>query len=230
MKIKDFCGKYSNTIIAVTVTLLSYLIISIRYDLYYQLNDDAMIRNILSGVYSGTPSAKCFYIMYPVGIVLAALYKIFPVLPWYEIFIHGCQMLSFSVVLTCLLKKSSSIFSKISIISAYLLFIFFCLTEHIVFATYTVTSGMLAVAAIALFVSGDKKNYIKNSIICILLVVTSYCLRNKLLVMLLPFICLAGLYKWSREKSILSFENIKKYMTVFATMILSIAAVTIVNN
>ena len=35
-----------------------------------------------------------------------------------------------------------------------------------------------------------------------------------LLIMLLPFVCMAGVYRWSKEKVIFSADNFKKYFGI----------------
>ena len=47
--------RYENCIIASVTILVNILVLSIRFDFYYDLNDDVFMRNVMSGAYTGMP-------------------------------------------------------------------------------------------------------------------------------------------------------------------------------
>ncbi|MBR3996548.1 MAG: hypothetical protein IKI97_14885, partial [Clostridia bacterium] len=46
-------------------------------------NDDFRMMTIVSGAYTGTPSADIVFMRYPIGLVLSGLYSITTLIPWY---------------------------------------------------------------------------------------------------------------------------------------------------
>ena len=50
MVLKDFYKKYENCIVALAWLLLLLLFVGIRYDYYYDLNDDVTIKDLMAGV------------------------------------------------------------------------------------------------------------------------------------------------------------------------------------
>ena len=55
MALKNFYKKYENCILAFAWLLLLLLFVGIRYDYYYDLNDDVTIKDLMAGVYTGEP-------------------------------------------------------------------------------------------------------------------------------------------------------------------------------
>ena len=47
--------KYENCILTFVVVALNIAMMGICFDFYYDLNDDTMMKDIMSGVYSGMP-------------------------------------------------------------------------------------------------------------------------------------------------------------------------------
>ena len=58
MVLKDFYKKYENCIVALAWLLLLLLFVGIRYDYYYDLNDDVTIKDLMAGVYTGEPLCR----------------------------------------------------------------------------------------------------------------------------------------------------------------------------
>ena len=54
------------------------------------MNDDVLIKDVLSGVYSGSPSGYTMQLLYPLGFVLSVLYRALS-LPVFGIFLVLCQ-------------------------------------------------------------------------------------------------------------------------------------------
>ena len=82
----------------------AWLFLAVFFDFYYDLNDDTAMRDILSGIYTGTPNGHNIQMLYPLGWCIAMCYRLLPSVPWYGIFLCGCQFLalwlSVSTVLT----------------------------------------------------------------------------------------------------------------------------------
>ena len=61
---KEFEGS-KNCILALAVTAVNVLIMGICFDFYYDLNDDTMMSDIMSGAYSGVPDGHNMQTLYP---------------------------------------------------------------------------------------------------------------------------------------------------------------------
>ena len=91
-------GRYKNWILSFIMIGISVLLMSVFYDFYYDLNDDTMMRDIMSGVYSGAPDGHNMQTLYPLGAVIALCYRINGSLPWYGVFLFLCQVGCFFAV------------------------------------------------------------------------------------------------------------------------------------
>ena len=89
---------YADIVIAVIVTLLLVLIAAVAYDHYYEFNDDVLMKDILSGTYTGTPSALNVQMLSPIGFFISFLYRLAPGIPWYALFLCGCQYLCILII------------------------------------------------------------------------------------------------------------------------------------
>ena len=220
----------NDSILSLIITLAIFMIAFIKYDLYYELNDDTTIRNILSGVYSGTQSSLNNQMLYPISIALTFLYKIAAGIEWFDIMLIASHFICLYLLLKTLLSTFNKKTIKCISVVMYVLFVVTFLLENIVLATYTVTSGMLAVTAIFVFIADKKSQMIKKVTVCVLLAVISCCIRSEMLLMMLPFICLAGLYCWSVEDHIFTKENITKYIGTVFTLLVCLGIVFVVDN
>lgn len=160
-------------------------------DLVFATNDDMYLRMILSGEITGTPEAHIFHIGYPVGVLLSFLYRLFPNIPWYGIFLFLLTIISLIVVSTAVLSLMKTYREKIVGILFIVIFAVSFFGAHIIRITYTTTAIFVGAAALLLFYTRDEKVYGKefacSMIPAMLLYVLSLFLRFKAGVMLLPF-------------------------------------------
>ena len=87
---KQFLKKHENCILSFAMALILAGILAARFDFYYDLNDDVLIKDILSGVYSGTPDGHTMQLLYPLGALLALLYRGLSI-PVFGAFLLFCQ-------------------------------------------------------------------------------------------------------------------------------------------
>ena len=78
-----------NILMALAIALITWGIVAIGFDFFYDLNDDVLIKDILSGAYTGTPSGYNNQMMYPISVLIAGLYRLIPSVPWYGIILMG---------------------------------------------------------------------------------------------------------------------------------------------
>lgn len=87
---KQFLKKHENCILSLAMALILAGILAAHFDFYYDLNDDVLIKDILSGVYSGTPDGHTMQLLYPLGALLALLYRGLSI-PVFGAFLLFCQ-------------------------------------------------------------------------------------------------------------------------------------------
>lgn len=172
---------YENCILAFLVMGASALLMGFFFDFYFDMNDDTMMRDIMSGVYSGTPDGHNMQTLYPLGALLALCYRVSGSFPWYGTFLFLCQFGCFFLVgiRLCTLTdaffaqkravtgrdgaKSSSAYRrlpwKILCLSVLVIFQWGIWMTHMVNVQYTITCGMLVGAAVFLFLTVPKGSF-----------------------------------------------------------------------
>ena len=234
---KQFLKKHENCILSLAMALILAGILAARFDFYYDLNDDVLIKDILSGVYSGTPDGHTMQLLYPLGALLALLYRGLSI-PVFGAFLLFCQFGSIwavgyrSVVLVDEEReardgapfasgmRSAASAARLGIkgvlLFAEALFWFAAMGSHLVYLQYTVTAGMLAGAAIFWVVTAKGKERFRG----LLFYWLSFCLRPKMALLCLPLAGAGGLCIWSREKQIFSKEKLRYYLGLFAALVI----------
>ena len=222
VKAAKVCGAF-------VYTFLLALLLSVQYDFYYDLNDDTMIKDIVSGAYTGRPSGYCIQMLYPLSWCVALFYRFFPTVPWYGLFLCLCQ---FGVVfliaarLLFIMRSARTRFVALALEAFLVLGLF--LREFVV-VQYSVTSGICMAGALFLFLTApgtDKPSvFFRRNLFPLLLVVLSFLIRTEVCIMLLPFLLLAGLVKWCGEDKFFTMVNFRKYITLIVTALLCMAAV-----
>lgn len=205
--------KYVNIAVAVMVTAILFLILSLWSDIVYCLNDDMMIQSILSGRYSGSPSGKAVYLSEPLSSLLAFLYGILPSFPWFGLLLAGCYILCFFLTLFTTLErlaKNKELAGKKRIIGicgvcvlSVSIFCGFFLSQFLMIH-YTVAAAVLGGTALYIFMisddGGEGKSALQSSLVPVVLLLLCYLIRTKVFFMTAPFLAAAGLYRILRTK------------------------------
>lgn len=227
MQIAKFYKKYENCILALAATLCMMFLVGGLFDYYYQANDDIYIKNILSGSYTGTPESHNIQMHYPISLLLSLLYRIAGNLPVYGLFLCACHYGAGFLIFTRSVKLMQKTWSKVLVV--VLEAIVFCglLLSELVFMQYTVTCSLLAAAAAFRFYTTERdltvKEFIKANVANILLVVLAFLVRSEMLLLLLPLICVAGVFKWFTETPIFTKKNALKYFSVIGLILAGVA-------
>lgn len=223
MQIRRLYKKYENAVIALAVIGCMALFVGWRFDYYYQANDDVYIKNILSGVYTGTPESHNIQMHFPLSFLLSLAYRLAPALPVYGLFLCLCHYGSCFLIISRSLKGIERRAAKVSTALAEGVLAMGLLLSELVFMQYTVTASMLAGAAVFRFYTTDAGaepgDYIKANIGNILLVILAYLVRSEMLLLLLPLICVAGFFRWMSEKPVFTKRNMVKYLSVFGLIL-----------
>ena len=64
---------------------------ALRFDYYYDLNDDVLMKDILAGVYTGTPEGHNIQMLWLVSAFISLFYRMIGTLPWYGLFLCLCH-------------------------------------------------------------------------------------------------------------------------------------------
>ena len=224
MEIKKAWEKYGNCIIMSMTIAVNIILLSFLFDFYYDMNDDVMMKDIMAGVYTGTPDGHNMQTLYILGAFISLLYRLCRSIPWYGLFLFLCQMGSLYLVGVRLLQLSKKWYTKAGCMIFATVFLWGIALSHIIAIQYTLTCAMLASAAIFLFMTTQAglsvKEFVHKNIPSILLVILAYQLRTELLLLVFPLICLAGLFRWSEEEKIFIKDNYLKYGIVIGTVLL----------
>ena len=234
MALKHFYKKYENRIIAVALVLFLGVIIGIRYDYYYDLNDDVTMKDIMSGVYTGEPEGHNIQMLYPLSLFISLLYRILPNAPVYGAVLCLCQYGCIWLIVNRSLAFKNNTPAKWFLAGVEGIVIFVLCLEHLVFVQYTVTCSLLAATAAFLFITTkpglSAGQFIRKNVPSILLALLSYLFRTEMMLLLLPLICVAGVYRWSMEKEVFTKENFRKYLTVIGAILVGMLAATVINH
>ena len=133
--------------------LLLVLFLAVKYDFYYDLNDDTMIKDILSGAYTGAPSGYCIQMLYPLAWCIALLYRAIPTVAWYGLFLCLCQFGVLALIAWRLVRIMKSTHTKVLALfieGALALGLF---QRELVFIQYSVTAAICMAGAVFLFIT-----------------------------------------------------------------------------
>ena len=217
------CKPQLNTIFSLAMVVFLFLALSLRFDFYYDLNDDVLIKDIVSGLYTGTPNAHSIQMLYPLSLLISLLYRIIPVLPWQGIFLCACHGVCFFLIANRSLSFVEKEISKITLLLTEAGLIITLFLYEAVFVQYTVTAALLAACACFLVFTSEKKDglgaFLKEQAVAIVLVILAFNLRSEMLLLMSPFIAFTGIVKWSLEKPVFAKETIKKYVSLIGVIL-----------
>lgn len=221
--------------IAVGLTILcSIVLISHLFGFYYDLNDDVLIKDIMAGVYTGTPEAHNMQTLYVLGAFVSLLYRLYRGAPWYGLFLCLCQFGSLYLIGVRLLRLCSKRSWKIIRLIIWTLFVWSVLPLHLAAVQYTVTCGIMAATAIFLFMTTERglsvKTFWCRNIPSVLLVILAFQLRSEMLLLLFPLVALAGFFCWLEEEVFFRKDNFLKYGVVFGTIILGMVCSLLIDS
>lgn len=209
-------GRYQNCILPLLIIGMSAFLMGICFDFYFDLNDDTMMRDIMSGIYSGAPDGHNMQTLYPLGALIALCYRISGSFPWYGAFLFLCQFGCFFAVgvRLCTLVDAAGdgaavrwrFGGKLICLLVLALFQWGIWLIHMVNVQYTITCAMLVGTAIFLFLTSQG-----TYILPLLLFLLAFQLRSEMALLVLPFLGLAGAFCWWEDRPVFMEENLKKY-------------------
>lgn len=230
MDVKGYWKRYEDRIIPLLCVLLLFGVAGVWFDFYYDLNDDVLIKDILAGVYTGTPESRNVQMLWPLGAFLALLYRMMPGVPVLGGFLWLCQAGSIYCILRCSLRFAASSWGKWFLNLAETAAIGSMLFYHFVFVQYTVTSGLLMTAAVVSFLTCEADGHsigrwIRRNLPAMGLALLAFLVRSEMMLLLLPLAGVAGIWKWAGERPVVTKRNVACYMGLFGGILLGMLAV-----
>lgn len=226
MDIRNQMKKKEDWMISFAALLVLGIFVGFRFDYFYDLNDDVLMKDILAGVYTGTPEGHNIQMLWLVSAFISLFYKIARQVPWYGLFLCVCHFGCFFLIVKRSLTFGRTFAGKLAMAFLEELVFAGLFLDHLVFAQYTVTCTFLAAAAAFLFyttrIELDAGAFIRKNIPVALLVSVAYLIRSEMLLLVLPMICVAGVAKWGSESRIFTREHAFKYFTVIGMILAGI--------
>ena len=202
-----------NILMALAIALITWGIVAIGFDFFYDLNDDVLIKDILSGAYTGTPSGYNNQMMYPISVLIAGLYRLIPSVPWYGIMLMGGLATSVSIIVYRLLCYTLNIWIKLAMSIFTVVFSLGVYLDEITNMTYTVVSAMLATVA-CIWVLTDNNLRLRDNIVPIVLCIISFNIRSEMFLLMCPYMAAAALIKFIFDLSKKTLRNLSEIAVV----------------
>ena len=222
-----------NCLLTLSVVLIIWGVIAVGFDFFYDLNDDVLIKDILSGAYTGTPSGYNNQMMYPLSVLIACLYRIIPSVPWYGIMLIGGMAVSVAVIVYRLLCLDTNIRMKLALSAFACMLMLGVYLDELTNMTYTVVSAILATTA-CVWVLTDIKLDLRDNIVPIVLCIISFNIRSEMFLLMCPYIVATAIitviinYR-SQEKQIID-KVVPPLLKMAAPIFIGIAITFIVDN
>lgn len=192
----------------------------------YNNNDDFIMRQLVSGEYTGTPESHLVHVGYLMGVFISSLYKITATVPWYSLYLilgaYSSCVFSFFTVIKCAKK----FWQKALICLVSLFMMYGLLFAHILSFQFTTVTAIVCGASIVSFYCVDEKagvkEYLKCQIPSIIWFCISFEMRDDACVMFLPLICFLGISRFIQNRKMF------KQLATYAMVLLGLMAIMFV--
>ncbi len=203
--------------------LAAALLLGRIFPYYYDLNDDALMAQILAGSYTGEPELRNIQSYFPLTAVLGGLYRANRSVDWYGLFLLLCQFGCLALVLGRIMDCRKEVrAAALAVLAAAGLLLY-----HMVFLQYSVTVGMIGAAAslwlLTLQPGETRRAWRKELLSPVLLIALGYLLRSEMMLFVGPFAALAFLIRVAQLK-MEKGKKLRLMAVVLAMVLLSLFA------
>ena len=204
---------HASLIVAYIAVLTAMVVACFSGDYFFDLNDDVLMKDILSGAYTGVPEGHNIQMLYPISLFISLLYRIGVNIDWYGIFLWSCQYFCFGVIIYESVSAVRTLGKKALVAAAEVLVILGFFLPHLLYVQYTVVCGLLSATAAFLIIvpaggkSEDTGNAVANihdlklasfeNITALVMLTVAYLLRSEMMLLTLPMVGVAILIKWA---------------------------------
>ena len=95
------------------LAFLPLLFIYVKCGVYFEMNDDRMINEILTGVLTGSPDGHAIFLNYLLGGFLAFLYSLAGDIPWFGLLLVGSHLAVYWCFFGILLERSRGLYQHV---------------------------------------------------------------------------------------------------------------------
>jgi hypothetical protein len=198
------------------------------FDFYFDLNDDVLMKDILSGAYTGTPAGHNIQMLYPVSALISLFYRLFQGADWYGIFLCGAQFGCIFLILwrslVMLRRAGVQGRQRLLVVLTEAVVILSVLLPHLVYVQYTVTAALLSGTAAFLLLTGAGR---KNDLAACIMIWLAYLIRSEMLLLTLPVVAVALFIRWRMEQR---RGQLRKYILLGSILLAGIAAGALANR
>ena len=202
-----------NILMALSIALITWGIVAVGFDFFYDLNDDVLIKDILSGAYTGTPSGYTNQMMYPISVLIAGLYSLIPSVPWYGIMLLIGLAASVIIIVYRMLSYAKNTWLKLAISVSAVVFMLGVYLDELTNMTYTVVSAMLVTAA-CVWVLTDNNLRLRDNIVPIVLCIISFNIRSEMFLLMCPYMAAVAIIKFIFDLSKKSLRKLSEIAVV----------------
>lgn len=238
---KDLGKKSSKlNIIFFSIILIAFvsIIMGVLFDYYYDLNDDAMLRDIISGAFTGEASGHAIYILYPLAAILALLSKMLPVVPWFGLFLTASVFFCLWKLLVRIEELLRHTKIRIPVMFVVVLGFFVLAAYQTVYVQYSFVAAVLASTGAFLLMTTESelpcKKFLVKNIDAVLLICIGFMLRSQMVLLMSPMIILAGLIAWFNgnkgRTKLFDFKYFLKYLILAGIILGGLALPYLVND
>ncbi len=179
-------------------------LVSKRFTYLCVSNDDFLLREIISGKFTGTPDAHMVYVMYPLGLIFSGLYRFAPQIQWYGGFMVFMHYLCWFLICIRIGAQFNYRIKKCVAVTITWIILIIVDLQFLVLNQYTVTAAWFG--AVALFWFLTRKSPIRTIkiteyAVCITGLILCLWLRKQVFLMLLPLLVIALIYDFYRKKT-----------------------------
>lgn len=211
MKIRRVNNRIIDTLLALVGVLFVGFVLTTFWEFYYDINDDMLIKDIVSGRYTGTPDGHSIQMLYPISLFISLFYRIAPQFPWYAYFLCLLMALCFFLIWKRLVSVTHKLWKKFIFLSAGIFLYFTLFLWESLYVQYTVISGLLMATAVFCFATTahglEAKDFLKENIISVILVFFAYGIRSEMALILTPLLCFVGVFHWYDEAKLMMISN-----------------------
>ncbi len=189
------------SLIVSAVAVLAVMVVTLIFgDYFFDLNDDVLMKDILSGAYTGVPEGHNIQMLYPISLFISVLYRTGINLDWYGIFLCALQYLCLFIIVMKIEEWAHDNVSRFFYAVASFAVILGFFWPHLLYVQYTVVCGLLSATAAFLILMSDENDR-KSRITSVIFIILAYLIRSEMLLLTLPMVGVAILIKWAMLES-----------------------------
>ena len=213
----------------ISLVVLYTIFVVFRFQPVFPRIDDVKMRWIISGAYTGDPSAYGLFLKYPFAYLMSILYRGFPEIPWYG----GVFIAIHAICLFVITDKVLRIFpvkkfwkSILVCVIVILIYSFFNI-ENILLLEYTSLAALAGGTALFLLITQEnkEKGKYRDYIFAILLLMLCYFLRLSVFKMILPFVLVILCTKMNYKKMDSTVGFLKNNLKIFVFVVVGVLCI-----